>query len=290
MIRYVEFDNFFSPRLGLIRTLLAFGNLFTLLLNPIAELFPHEQWTARLASRENILDKINMFFLFDYNHLYVPYILSILILLMVVVGYFPQITSILHCWVAYSILHALVIVEGGDQITYNLTFLLIPLCLFDRRINHWHKQVTFNYHLNKYLDYFLFTILCFIQIQVALLYLDAGIEKCKGAEWLDGSGIYYWSTDTVFGASGIIASILFWIFKSGILTFFFTWGVIALEITLFASLFMTSKQRKHLFLLGVFFHIMIILVHGLFSFGLAMIAALILLLRPIPNPKPTFEN
>lgn len=59
-----------------------------------------------------------------------------------------------------------------------------------------------------------------------------------------------------------------------------TWSIILLEIFLFVSLFRPRAQSKVALRLGVSVHIAIAVVQGLVSFSLAMIAALILYLRP----------
>ena len=283
MITLREFYQFYSPRLGLIRSLLAFGSLITLAFNPFSDLFPYELWLIKKNKPETLFDPLNIFYIGSYETGTLIYFASIIALIFVIIGYIPQVTCILHCWIAYSIYYGTLIVEGGDQITCILSLLLIPICLADKRINHWSTKNKFKYSLNKYLNYFLFTILCFIQLQIAFLYLDAGIEKCKVDEWVDGSAIYYWSNDTVFGASGFLEGILNFLFQSKIVTFVLNWLVILLELTLFSALFMNKANKDTLFIFALIFHLLIFLVHGLPAFSFAMTASLLLLLKPIKH-------
>lgn len=60
-----------------------------------------------------------------------------------------------------------------------------------------------------------------------------------------------------------------------------TWGILTLEVILFAGFFMKIKHRKKLLIIGMLFHLGIVVVHGLFSFFFAMAAALILYLWPV---------
>ena len=59
-----------------------------------------------------------------------------------------------------------------------------------------------------------------------------------------------------------------------------TWGSIALEVALAAGLVLPRKSSRPLLIIGIVFHLIIALVFDLWSFALAMIAALILYLRP----------
>lgn len=63
-----------------------------------------------------------------------------------------------------------------------------------------------------------------------------------------------------------------------------TWGAIILELVLAMALVMPKPAWKPLLAIGILFHIAIALTMGLTSFGFAMIAALLLYLRPAEQP------
>jgi hypothetical protein len=63
-----------------------------------------------------------------------------------------------------------------------------------------------------------------------------------------------------------------------------TWGVLVLELGLAFALLAPVRVRSWLLSLAVLFHVGIALLHGLPTFALTMIAALVLYLRPVWRP------
>ncbi len=121
---------------GLARSILALSFLLTLSFTGIENLFPE---VNDVLLRQPILEfeKLSIFYLFEDN-LTLAYWLIVFILVLVIIGYLPQVTSILHWWVAISYTFSGIIIEGGDQIAAILTLLLIPIALTDNRTNHWN--------------------------------------------------------------------------------------------------------------------------------------------------------
>jgi antimicrobial peptide system SdpB family protein len=172
----------------------------------------------------------------------------------------------------------MLIVEGGDQINAILTLLLIPICILDNRVNAWKQAPSTSgklpallYDNAKYATYF-------IAIQMAVLYLNAGVAKAFEVEWYNGTAVYYWFYDQMFGASPWLQKSLGFLFKNSITVSLINWGVIGLEISLFVALFLRQEYKYLLFILGFFFHFAIVMVHGLTSFWLAMTGGIILYL------------
>ncbi len=108
----------------------------------------------------------------------------------------------------------------------------------------------------------------------------AAIEKLDVPEWKDGSAFYYWFNDSSLGASDFLQENIVFLFDNVFVTSAITWSVLVVETMLFAGLFMNKENRLKMFILGVSFHFMIVLIHGLFSFFFAMLAGLILYLLP----------
>jgi antimicrobial peptide system SdpB family protein len=273
--------NLYGPLLGLGRSLLALGNLLTILCSSTFVLFPPYSFTDKQHAATGI-EKINLFYLFPYKYIFIPEIIAILILVVTIIGYFPKITAILQAWVSLSLFSSLLIVEGGDQITQILSILLIPIMLFDKRKNHW--EMTSNQpDKNTPSGYFLYWSYLFIQLQMSLLYLDAAVEKIKVPEWKDGSAVYYWVNHNLFGAPDFLDRPINLFLSSNTAMTFTTWGVMILELLLFAALFMKQEYKNRLFVAAVFFHFLIFIIHGLPTFGLAMTGGLILYLLPLNN-------
>lgn len=256
------------------RACLAASVLGTLVFTPLYDLFPLHHLEKIQA--ENMVSDLNFFFLF--NDIGFARLAAIAILIMVIAGMYPRITCLLHSWVTYSYFHGMLIVEGGDQINAILTLLLIPICILDNRMNAWrqgsHSSVklpAFLYDNAKYATYF-------ICIQMSVLYLNAGVAKAFETEWYNGTAVYYWFYDQMFGASPWLQQTLGFLFKNGITVSLINWGVIGLEISLFVALFLRQEYKYLLFTLGFFFHFAIVMVHGLTSFWLAMTGGIILYL------------
>lgn len=263
--------------IGIARTVLALGTLITLLFNNIFDLL--EPLGSR-AGVENFsgMAKISLYNIFQGNIVLAKWI-SIAILLMVISGWRPRITGILHWWVAFSFSSSAMVLDGGDQITATLTLLLIPICLMDSRKWHWsndpHPVETFSTR-QKIAGLVAFCSLAVIRLQVAFIYFHAGVGKFEVAEWANGTAVYYWLNNPIFGASDLLAPLLNAIVTHPLGVTVMTWGAILTEITLFLGIAMNRKWHPTLLKLGIAFHFTIIIFHGLVSFFCAMCAALIL--------------
>ncbi|NBL65068.1 hypothetical protein GV828_07635 [Flavobacterium sp. NST-5] len=264
------------------RSVLAMSLLVTIGLSSKEVLFPEH-----LYSHSDImyyLREYNLFFLFGYEHLWISQLMAISIMLIVISGYIPRITGILHWWVAASFIHSSMLIDGGDQIVAVLTFLLLPVTLMDNRINHWRGTIS-----SPYKNFAAFCTFCLMELQVAIVYLQAGIEKpYKSEEWADGTAFYYWINHNVFGASDYLKYLLNPLLSNGFFVTAFTWGTIIFEILLFGLLFSSRKRRSSFLKYALIFHLMIILFHGLVSFFFAMAGALILYLVPKDLNKEAF--
>lgn len=205
-------------------------------------------------------------------------ILAFIILLWVLSGYFSQISCILHAYVSYSFLYDSKIIEGGDQIALIITILLIPICLCDQRITIWACK-KFNYKIPEFLN--LISLSCFqvIKIQIAIVYLFAGVVKANVSEWTEGSAIYYWLNHTM-GTTDFLLNIFNFLINSNAISPLLTWSALILEFLLFGSIFMKQSQKNSLFYIAVLFHIFIAVFFGLWAFSLIMISSLMFLLTP----------
>jgi antimicrobial peptide system SdpB family protein len=271
--------NVFTNKYGVARSLIALAGLVTLMLTP-----PQYYFTKIFFEKGSSLGEPsvlpNLFYLLGEDNLYVSVAISIIVLLWVISGYLPQISGILHAWVQFSFFHGSMIIEGGDQVGQINTILLIPVCLFDKRINHWHTKEYFTYTRPVWLEYFCYSCIVIIQFQMCTLYFFSSVEKFKVDEWLNGSAYYYWFNNKPFGASEPIKFLFDFFINSKYFSPVITWSVLVLESILFAGFFMNSANKKKLFYLGVCFHFMIVVVHGLNSFFLYMAGGLILYLLP----------
>lgn len=276
IIYLFERKNIFTPKIAFVRTLLAIGTLLTLISNDI-----HELTNLSLISHDDIVSLKSLIFkhysIFEMLGLYWGKIVSVLILFIACTGYIPQISSFLQAWVNFSICNSFLIVEGGDQIAANICILLIPICLFDNRLNQWNKEVNDLSQKRKLINIFFNVYYFLIYIQVAVIYLHSSIGKFYKEEWRDGTCLYYWFTNNLFGAP-IWLQKIYNIITLSTFAPIFSWSIMIFELCLFGCLFSTKRVRKFFLISGLIFHFGIIITHGLISFFFSMAAALILYL------------
>lgn len=272
---------------GVSRTLLAIGTLTTLLFSRPTDLFR----PALDLPEAPICSGISRFGLFCQlrpDQLEISWWIAIAILVVVASGWRPRWTGILHWWVAVSLATSAITVDGGDQVTAILTLLLLPVTFTDPRRWHWDKHSEELPRGRRELARLLaLTALVAIRVQVAGIYFHSATAKFHVPEWANGTAVYYWFTDPLFGAPPWLATILDPMLANPISVTMITWGALVLEIFLFTGLVMDPRHRRKLLVLGLMFHAGIALVHGLVSFALAMCGALILYLRP-PNDEFRF--
>lgn len=145
---------YWTNYLGLSRSLLALGMLLTLFFNSNDILFSHGINNDYFL-KCNFINSLSIYCLIKHT-LLAKYI-SILILFSVSIGIYPRLTCIFHWWITYSFATSAYIIDGGDQIASILTFLLIPICLLDRRKWHWSKNYYKHNFLEKNIAFFTYT-------------------------------------------------------------------------------------------------------------------------------------
>lgn len=273
----LEQKSLFNEKIAFTRFLLALGALLTIILNDVKYITNFNLILTDETTFTSIVF-FKQFSIFSLFSLVVAKILSIIILLFVFSGYFPQLSCFLQAWVHLSICNSFLGVDGGDQIASNLSLLLIPICLFDNRLNQWKAKKEITIKRRKAINVFFNIYFFLILLQVAVIYLHAGVGKLYNSEWKDGTCAYYWFTNNVFGAP-IYMQKLYNLITLSSFAPIVTWSVIILELGLFTCILATNKKIKITFLiLGLLFHFDIAITHGLITFFFSMAAALILYL------------
>ncbi|AKD58526.1 hypothetical protein SD10_13945 [Spirosoma radiotolerans] len=268
---------------GVVRSLLALGTLCTLLLNDMGTLFRPIAGQTDCPACVGLAQYSLFCWLGDIE---TARWVCVGILLLVLIGIYPRFTALLHVYVGFSFMSTAVLVDGGDQVTLVLSLLLLPLALTDPRMWHWSMgpivgRETYAFRFRKLLALTSYSLL---RLQVALIYFEACVGKFKVAEWADGTAIYYWFSNPTFGLSPEVHSLLLPILANRWCVVLLTWSVLFLEGGLFLGLTLEPKYRRYMLWAGIGFHFMIILIHGLPTFFMAMTAALIIFLRPYYQP------
>ncbi len=273
---------------GVARSLMALASALTLAFNQSSTLW---RPIAGVVSRApfcttNVLQKGALYCLLP-THLDLSRWIAVALLLVVASGYRPQLTGIVHWWVAASYQLTASTLEGGDQAAAVLTLLLIPVTLTDPRRWHWQSLPTTDQPptLARSLRTLVaLSALVATRVQVCGIYFHAAFGKMQGTEWADGTAMYYWLQHPTFGATSFWAPVLRPLLSSAPLLAGTTWGTIIVELFLFMGLIATRPARKALLLLGLLLHVGVLVFMGLFTFSLMMFAALLLYLWPTDEP------
>jgi antimicrobial peptide system SdpB family protein len=93
---------------------------------------------------------------------------------------------------------------------------------------------------------------------------------------MDGTAVYYWFRNPVFGAPGWLSPITDPLVANAYTLGLMTWGTIVVEMLLAMALFMSPTGRRVMFYVGCLLHLGFGLVFGLASFSIVMLAALLL--------------
>lgn len=248
--------------------------LLTLLFNDIHSLLTLENLED--LDLPTLHNRANFFLLFRSTHILDMQVLAIIILIAVISGYFMQLTSVLHFWIAASFYFIKPLNLGGDNINMLLTLLLVPVCLFDKRKNHWSKII-----LDKSLNQLIQNIfLIMIKFQVAYIYFDAVFRKLLVREWRNGTMIYYWFTHNFFGMDPSYSIISMPLLNNTAVLLLVAWGTIFIEFLIIAGILFSPRYKLLLLKLAIIFHVFIMLVYGFSSFFFAISGALFLYLFP----------
>ena len=276
LITYLKNKQVHTPRIALARILLAFGMLLTLMFNDMSIVANHNykrlpDYSARHTATVSVpLKKMDIFMVMPPG---VAKGVVIVILLLVMSGYYPKVTGVLHFLACFSYHNYFLIVNGGDEITYALSLLLLPLCLSDPRKNQWQRIAASSSQRNIVGN----VALAAIQIQAAYIYFSAGYEKLSTKVWTEGTAVFYYTSHYRLGAPTWLQHINEMVTLTPMVKVL-SWGVLAFEFLLALCLFFSDRLRKKFFIPALIFHLLIVVNFGLISFFFAMAGLLVLYL------------
>lgn len=266
-IQILVTQNYWNLALALTRSVLAFSLILNLLFN--------SNETLMIELQHLNFRQIEFYSVFQvFGNLNISRVFSLIILLIVLLGYYPRFTSVLHSWVAFSFMVSSKMLEGGDQVAHILSLLLVPILLFDKRKNHWDNKNSLN--KNFYINTICFIFNHLIKIQFFVIYFFAATGKFASKEWSNGTAIYYWFCDSIFGLNPVMSKLLMPILKFPLIVVSITWLVLIIELAIAFSVFFHNKAyNKIIFIIAVLFHLSIGILFGLWSFFFAMLGILI---------------
>ena len=150
------------------------------------------------------------------DHLWWAKALAEVLLVVIISGWLPRVTGVLHCWVCYSLVNSSLLVDGGDHVNLVLSSLLLPITLTDPRKWHWSKVArtseseTTASGFRRLTAWSAHTV---IRLQVAIIYLHAAFAKCSVDEWQNGTATYYWLSDPQYGLPDWLRPLVLPIFR-----------------------------------------------------------------------------
>lgn len=201
-----------------------------------------------------------------------------LILALVLSGFVPAISGILHAWVAFSLSTSIGLPDGGDSAAAVTTLLIAFIILRDRRWNAWHRNTAPT--SSTILSGIAWGAWWMLRLQMAFIYIESGLSKFGTEQWVNGSALYYVVRDPSFGGSGIAGQLARAITEMPLGTALLTWGTIALEVAVGALLLGGPKARRTALALVVALHLGIIIFIGLWSFAAIMMGAVLVATAP----------
>jgi antimicrobial peptide system SdpB family protein len=264
-----------------VRSLLAIAMALTLLTNDATDLFPAVPGPGLTPPYCFGVRHLAPFCLVNTSGLEWARWFCIVALVLVASGYRPRITGLLHVWVAFGFQASSPLLDGGDQVTAVLALLLLPVTLTDPRRWHWDPPPIQRAPAAQVVTR---VALGLARLQVAGIYFHAAVGKATVEDWANGTALYYWTRHPLVGATGWSASLLAPLTLNAVSLSLLTWGVVALEFALAGGLIAGPRLRRALLAAGVLLHLGILVIHGLVSFSLVMIAALVLYLHPVHQP------
>ncbi|AZZ57123.1 HTTM domain-containing protein [Rathayibacter iranicus] len=183
--------------------------------------------------------------------------------------------------------------DGGDQLAGILGLLMLPVSLTDWRRHSW-TAVQSDRGLGSRV-YLADVGVALAKLQVAVVYLVACLGKLESSEWVNGTALFYWVRNNVFGAPWIFRTTAEWVTSQPPLVAALSWGTLVLEFSLAISVFLPVSFRLRVLLpTALVFHLGIWLVLGVSSFAFVMFAALLILVVPIgwssSRPRTTHQR
>lgn len=269
--------------LGLARTLMALGTAGTLTFSGTDVLFSPVVGVPLAPACEGV-GALSVFCVLPREQLSLLKWLCVAVLLVVASGWRPRWTALPHWWIASSVFTSVAITDGGDQAAAVLTLLLLPVLLTDDRRWHWQRSTRplgAPRAPRRWAVGAAVVALLAVKVQVAVLYFQASVAKLGQPEWVDGTGMYYWMSDDIFGPADWLRPLTEAVVDNQALLLTMTWMPLVIEFSLALSLLLPPWTRWPLLVLGTGLHLSIAVIMGLWSFSLVMIGACILLLTPL---------
>lgn len=273
------------------RTVLAVGSLITVILNtPRQLLFNQVPGSADGPNCEGV--KAIGAFCVLRGHNGLAQIICAAGLVLVISGFGPMVTGIVHWWVAFSLYNTASTGDGGDQVANVICLLLIPICLACPRFCMWTPRLRSVTRISDPVSRAISSaFLTIVALQVSVIYFQSSVSKFGTVDWPQGTAMWYWIQDPIFGLGGTAyASFGRGIFGNTAISVLATWGTLVVEFILAMLTLARSRWLRIVTcFIAVTLHGSILVVLGLGSFGLQMIGVGLLIFAINGAYEPTLE-
>jgi antimicrobial peptide system SdpB family protein len=168
--------------------------------------------------------------------------------------------------------------DGGDHVATILVLLLllllllVPLCLGDTREWHWRAPDTPLEPVWRGVSY---AAVLVARLQTCIIYASVVVSKVTDYAWSHGTAMYYTFYDSLNGIPSDLRPVLSAILDSGWLNAALAWSVILTQLVMAITVVGPARARPFALVLGTGLHVAIIVIMGLPSFGLVMVALLV---------------
>ncbi|WP_181420645.1 HTTM domain-containing protein [Curtobacterium sp. MCPF17_046] len=195
-------------------------------------------------------------------------------------GWFPALTAVPMAVLLIALPLTSAAPDGGDQLAGILGLLLLPVSLTDWRRTSWTAVQPERALGARVLV--AYSALALAKLQIAIVYLVACLGKLSSAEWVNGTALFYWVRNNVFGAPPLLRPVAEWVTMRPVLVAASSWGTLVLEFSLAIAVLLPTPFRLRILLpIALLFHLAIWLVLGVSSFAFVMGAALLILVVPV---------
>jgi antimicrobial peptide system SdpB family protein len=258
------------------RTILAIGNLITLVFTPIQALIvPIGDSSGAVCTNIRAASLLCV----GDPHAAVDARRWVMIVILIIVasGYRPRWTALPHAWVAFTIGGSITLPDGGDAIALTMTLLVLPMALADDRTWHWDRTTT---ALSATWRAICSISLLAVRAQLAFIYLDSAITKFAVDDWSNGTAEFYILRDPGFGDAGFLHTWFQQLSAEPVVALTMSWGAIVVEIAIGLALLLSWRWRVLALVLDLALHAMIVLTMGLFSFSAVMVGSAAIAANP----------
>ena len=254
------------------RTLVAIGTLVTLVATPTNTLFYRSlNFPEGVVCGDPATKAIALPCLMSGSQQGLMRLLMIVGLLFVLTGYLPRWSGLLHWYITFSFVATSPVPDGGDHLALVITTLMLPSVLVDNRRSSWGDVPP------PFATWWIVAGATQVAalLQVMFVYLHAAIAKFGVEEWADGTALWYWSRQNVFGFPEYLRTITDPLFSVAWIVGGATYGVLMVEMFLGLAVFMARRWKALAMIFGFLFHLGIALALGLVSFAFSGFGLLI---------------